>query len=102
MAVVIDGIEVGSSIANVEHLCFSSRQELQHSTKESHSRGVIMNLNEWNARYRSREEIDSDPAPLLVQAASGLAPGEITRHFEGFDVLHTSEGEIAEIIARRL
>lgn len=34
-----------------------------------------MNLDEWNARYRSREEIDSDPASLLVRAASGLAPG---------------------------
>ncbi|HEX6099816.1 MAG TPA: class I SAM-dependent methyltransferase [Thermoanaerobaculia bacterium] len=34
-----------------------------------------MTLDEWNARYRSREEIASDPAPLLVRAASGLAPG---------------------------
>jgi SAM-dependent methyltransferase len=34
-----------------------------------------MDLNEWNARYRSREAIDSDPAPLLLRAASSLAPG---------------------------
>ncbi len=34
-----------------------------------------MRLDEWNERYRSREEIDSDPAPLLVRAAAELAPG---------------------------
>lgn len=34
-----------------------------------------MNLEEWNNRYRTREEIDHDPAPLLVQAASDLPPG---------------------------
>ena len=34
-----------------------------------------MNLDEWNARYRSGEDIDSDPAPLLVRAAESLAPG---------------------------
>ena len=32
-------------------------------------------LDEWNARYRAREEIDADPAPLLVHAAETLAPG---------------------------
>ena len=34
-----------------------------------------MRLEDWNARYRSREEILSDPAPLLVRAADALAPG---------------------------
>jgi len=34
-----------------------------------------VNLEEWNNRYRTREEIDQDPAPLLVQAATGLPPG---------------------------
>jgi len=32
-------------------------------------------LDEWNERYRSREEIASDPAPLLVDAARELQPG---------------------------
>ncbi|MGZ8708972.1 MAG: class I SAM-dependent methyltransferase [Thermoanaerobaculia bacterium] len=32
-------------------------------------------LEDWNARYRSREEIQSEPAPLLVRAAESLAPG---------------------------
>ncbi len=32
-------------------------------------------LEDWNARYRSREEIQSNPAPLLVRAAESLAPG---------------------------
>jgi SAM-dependent methyltransferase len=32
-------------------------------------------LDEWNERYRSREEIASDPAPLLVDAARDLTPG---------------------------
>ena len=34
-----------------------------------------MRLDEWNARYRSREQLASSPAPLLVRAAEGLAPG---------------------------
>ena len=34
-----------------------------------------MNLDEWNERYRSREEIAGDPAQLLVDAAHALPPG---------------------------
>ena len=34
-----------------------------------------MTLDEWNARYRSREAIDDHPATLLVDAASDLVPG---------------------------
>lgn len=34
-----------------------------------------MSLEEWNERYRAREEIDDHPAPLLVDAASSLPPG---------------------------
>lgn len=34
-----------------------------------------MNLDEWNERYRTREELDHEPAPLLVQAARDLQPG---------------------------
>lgn len=34
-----------------------------------------MRLDDWNARYRSREEIDDEPARLLVEAAAGVAPG---------------------------
>ena len=34
-----------------------------------------MTLDEWNERYRSREEITSEPAELLLEAAAGLAPG---------------------------
>jgi len=34
-----------------------------------------VNLQEWNERYRTREEIDREPAPLLMQAACDLAPG---------------------------
>ena len=30
-----------------------------------------------------------------------VAPGELAQHFEGFEVLRSSEGEIAELIARR-
>ena len=32
-------------------------------------------LEDWNERYRSREELASSPAPLLVRAAESLAPG---------------------------
>jgi SAM-dependent methyltransferase len=34
-----------------------------------------MRLDEWNARYRSREAIDDEPAQLLVDATRELAPG---------------------------
>jgi SAM-dependent methyltransferase len=34
-----------------------------------------MNLEEWNQRYRTREEIDHEPAAILVEAASDLPPG---------------------------
>lgn len=34
-----------------------------------------MRLEDWNERYRSREEIDLTPARLLVDAASKLKPG---------------------------
>ena len=34
-----------------------------------------MTLDEWNERYRSREDIDGDPAELLVTAGSELPPG---------------------------
>ncbi|HVE69827.1 MAG TPA: class I SAM-dependent methyltransferase [Thermoanaerobaculia bacterium] len=34
-----------------------------------------MTLEEWNERYRSREDIDADPAELLVTAAGYLPPG---------------------------
>ena len=34
-----------------------------------------MSLDEWNARYRSREEIDDEPSPLLVDAAAEVKPG---------------------------
>ena len=30
-----------------------------------------------------------------------IAPGELVQQFDGFEVLHQSEGEIAEIVARR-
>lgn len=34
-----------------------------------------MSLDEWNARYRSREEIDDKPAELLVEAVRDVPPG---------------------------
>lgn len=34
-----------------------------------------MSLDDWNRRYRAREEINDEPAPLLVDAASELVPG---------------------------
>lgn len=34
-----------------------------------------MKLDEWNARYRSRERIDDEPSQLLIDAAGDLAPG---------------------------
>lgn len=34
-----------------------------------------MSLDEWNARYRIRDQFNDDPAPLLVRAAETLTPG---------------------------
>lgn len=34
-----------------------------------------MSLEDWNRRYRSRDEINDEPAPMLVHAASSLNPG---------------------------
>lgn len=34
-----------------------------------------MSLDDWNARYRAREEINNEPAEVLVSAATDLAPG---------------------------
>ena len=34
-----------------------------------------MSFDEWNARYRKREELDHQPARLLVEAAATLPPG---------------------------
>lgn len=34
-----------------------------------------MKLDEWNARYRSRERIDDEPSQLLIDAVGDIAPG---------------------------
>lgn len=34
-----------------------------------------VSLEEWNERYRIREQLNTDPAPLLVEAATDLMPG---------------------------
>ena len=34
-----------------------------------------MTLDEWNERYRTREELDREPAQVLVDAARDLPPG---------------------------
>jgi SAM-dependent methyltransferase len=34
-----------------------------------------MKLDEWNARYRSRERIDGEPSQLLIDSAADVAPG---------------------------
>ena len=34
-----------------------------------------MSLEEWNQRYRTREDLDDQPAPMLVDALTGVTPG---------------------------
>jgi len=34
-----------------------------------------VSLEEWNERYRTREQINDEPSPLLVHAARNLSPG---------------------------
>jgi tellurite methyltransferase len=36
-----------------------------------------------------------------MQGTFRIEPGEMVRSFEGFEILHSKEGEIAEIVARR-
>jgi hypothetical protein len=72
---MIDGIEFRSSSTNLEHARFSSEKSFDDAD-ERHARYCSrVTLDEWNARYRAREEIVSDPAPLLVEAVRDLAPG---------------------------
>lgn len=59
VAAVIEHVEVGCGFARLQHVVYCSD----------------VSLEEWNERYRTREEIDDHPAPLLVDAAKGLAPG---------------------------
>jgi SAM-dependent methyltransferase len=35
----------------------------------------VTTRDDWNARYRSRDEHDPSPAPLLVETVRGVAPG---------------------------
>lgn len=75
VAVVIDGVEIGSLLAGLEHGRFSSRQNLNDAS-QGHGRYCrAVTLEEWNARYRTREEIDDAPAQLLADAVRELAPG---------------------------
>ena len=53
-----------------------------------------MTLDEWNERYRSREPLDREPASLLVEFASDLAPGRALD-------LACGAGHNAEWLARR-
>jgi SAM-dependent methyltransferase len=76
VAVVIGRFEIGRIFTRLEHGRFSSGHRSNHA---SQSHGAYstrrMRLDEWNARYRSREAIDDEPARLLVDAARDLAPG---------------------------
>ena len=36
---------------------------------------MAVTLEEWNERYRNREQLDAEPADLLVETAAALPPG---------------------------
>ena len=93
IAVVIDDVEIGSGLAGLKHFRFSSQQGAQ-DTAEGHgehcSRRVdestsrreyslddltTRRLDDWNARYRAGDDINTDPAEVLVDAARDLVPG---------------------------
>jgi hypothetical protein len=75
IAEVIGGVEVRRVGAGREHLRFSSEQRANDSSYSHRVYCSAVTLGEWNKRYRIREQLNDEPAPLLVQAAETLAPG---------------------------
>ena len=72
---VIGDVEVGSFLAWLQHLRFPSGD---HADDAADGHAAIVwrvTLDEWNERYRTRETLDDEPAPLLVNAARDLPPG---------------------------
>lgn len=75
ISVVIGDVEVGSFLAWLQHLRFPSGD---HADDAADGHAAIVwrvTLDEWNERYRTRETLDDEPAPLLVNAARDLPPG---------------------------
>jgi hypothetical protein len=75
VAVVVGGLEIGSSLARLKH----ARLPTGHGSDDAANRHAAilrrMRLDEWNDRYRSRDELDLTPARLLTGFAAALAPG---------------------------
>ncbi len=74
VAVVVGDVEVGSGIAGLEHGSLFLSLEVERRRGGSYPHRTV-NLDEWNERYRTREDIDDEPALLLVHAARDLPPG---------------------------
>src|SRR5207247_5889259 len=70
--------EIGSRIADLEHLTSSSADELPGKSKlpaDGHARIVVsMSIERWNERYRSGD-FERQPSPLVIEATAALAPG---------------------------
>ena len=68
-----------------------------------------MSLEEWNQRYRTRDDIDDQPAQLLIDAVRGVTPGRaldlacgagrnaVWLHRAGWDVVGVDGSEEATL-----
>ena len=72
---MIHHVKVRSLVTGLEHLWFPPRQCAYDAEKRHDAIVVGVSLEEWNERYRAREDLDGEPAALLVDAVRGVPPG---------------------------
>jgi predicted O-methyltransferase YrrM len=75
IAFVIDDVEIRSLLTGLEHLSLPAEDRLDDSF-DGHA-GIVgpVTLEEWDQRYRTRDEIDDEPAKLVIDAVRQLPPG---------------------------
>ena len=75
VAFVIDDVEVRGLLTGFEHLSLPAEDRLDDSF-DRHP-GIVgpVSLEEWDQRYRTRDEIDDEPAKLVIDALRELPPG---------------------------
>lgn len=72
---MVDGIEVGRGSSFGKHGRLSSQQRTDDPEKRHRGYCSAVSLEEWNERWRVREQVNDEPAPLLVRAAGALPAG---------------------------
>ena len=75
VAFVIGDVELRGLLACLEHLSLPAEDCLDDSF-DGHT-GIVgpVSLEEWDQRYRTRDEIDDEPAQLVIDAVREFPPG---------------------------